>query len=259
MSVRRTDSPAALERRGVAAGAAPDLEHPAAPGHHPGEPSDRGGDGRRQLAGALQVVGGGRVVRPDGRRARGSADVMEVMDDVVQLVARERLDRERVPVAPAPGPLPGQRRDRVVEVADRVRRGHERRSDDRRQLIGVPTLLGRAVLVPVVEERVVLGEHLRDPVVVDLMDVVDVAGVLQRRPPVGTAPLPRRGVRQEGEPHVRVLAEGPRDRRPVVRRRVEATLVAGPVQHPGPVLRVGLERRLLTGHRHIITQVDLLI
>ena len=188
----RTPDPQAggLERGGVAPGPAADLEDPRPARQHRGETTDGRGDGVGQVGRPVAVLRSGVVVGPN-RRGRGAvAHVVQMVDDVVEVVAAEGLDGELTPVRPDPPPVPRQRRHRRVEVGHGIGGSHQGRPDDRRQLAAVVTLDGGLVLVPVREVRGVLGQHRRHPLVEDLVDVVHVARVLQGRPVVG-APCAR--------------------------------------------------------------------
>ena len=115
--------------------------------------------------------------------------------------------------------------------------------DPRRVLLPVPLGERGLVLVPVGELRVVGVPHLRQAGAEHDADVADVAAVLERGPDlgrradVGPRCLDGRAQRRDRRAHpCRHVGAGER-------RRVESAVRAGPVEHPGPVLRVGLGTR----------------
>src|SRR4051812_42120104 len=130
------------------------------------------------------TVGGGGG--PSGVRLATSY-VVQVVHRVVQQVARQGVDREdRAITAPAgAGPVGDLREAGGQPLGGRW----DLLRDGCRVLLGVLVLYGGLVLVPVGEQRVVLGEHPHQPLVEQDEDVADVARVLQRRPDVGVRPI----------------------------------------------------------------------
>ena len=177
------------------------------------------------------------------RSPRGSCDVIKVVDRVVNEVAGERLHREAGAVAARAGALPlvtGYRRE---PVRDGPGRRAELVRDHERVLFPVAFRDGRLVLIPVREQRVVLGEHQLEPEVVEPQHVPDVAAILQRRPPVRRRPDAHAGLtREDITPGGRVRQDHRRDLLARERAGIEAAVRARPPQHPGPVLRVGDDR-----------------
>ena len=187
------------------------------------------------------------------------ADVVAVVQHVVEVVAGDRVDGELTAVVaqPAAGPgLVGGVPDRVVPRRDRLGRRHQLGADDRGVLEVVALLDGGDVLVPVGEGRLVLREHQVQPRAEDAVHVADVAGVLQRRPGVLVGPLGAPRLAQHGGPARRVVAQQPAEVLPGQVGGDEATLGAGSAEDPGPVLGVGLDAGLGAGldHWHIIIE-----
>src|SRR5918997_4819629 len=110
--------------------------------------------------------------------------VDEVVHRVVDEVAGERLDREPGAVAAVAGALPLLAGHAVEPVGERTGGLGDRGGDGRRLLLVVAVGDRSVVLVPVGEVGVVLGEHERQPLVVDAQNVAHVAGVLEGRPAV---------------------------------------------------------------------------
>src|SRR3954469_16827848 len=81
---------------------------------------------------------------------RAGPHVGQVVLHVVQVVARQRRDREDGAVAAPAGPLPAGTVDGVVGGRRLVRGQHQRLPDRGRLLLAVPAGDGRGVLVPVV-------------------------------------------------------------------------------------------------------------
>lgn len=101
------------------------------------------------------------------------------MNDVVQEVAREGVDRERRTVAASAGSLPLLTVDRIEVCGDGCGCVVEFLRHGRRVLLVVPRLDGSRVLVPVGVERIVLLQHQAEPVVVEPEDVADVTAVFE--------------------------------------------------------------------------------
>ena len=239
--------PDLLQREGVAAGTAADLQHPGLGADEVDEVVDVVGHLVGHRAGAGGVLLGVRVVGVDRDPLGQRRHVVQVVLDVVEVVAAERGDVEHAAVAADALAAPVVVRDGRVDVAHGVRRGHQRGPDDRGHLLVVAPLDGGRVLVPVRELRLVLGHHRREPLVEDLVHVVDVAGVLQGRPDAGCRTDGDLRVTHEREPHDGVGADpvgqvGDADGRGVV-----PALGARPLEDPGPVLGVGRDR---PGARH---------
>ena len=79
-------------------------------------------------------------------------------------------------------------------------------------------------------------------------DVADVAGVLEWRPAVGTRPLAHAVAGEHRRPGDGVGVEEAGDVVVAERGRVEPALRARPLEHPGPVLGVGLDG-VVVAHR----------
>ena len=124
----------------------------------------------------------------------------------------------------------------------------------RRRVLLVVTLGDRGlVLVPVRELGIVVFEHQRQAVLEEAVDVSDVTGVLEDRPDVFGRPDRRVEGGQEWRPGRRVRPDGDTEFRPIDLGRVEATLGARALEHPGPVLggraRSASRRRYSAGSR----------
>ena len=105
---------------------------------------------------------------------------MEVVDWIMDEVARERVDGERRPVAAATSTLPVLALDGIERVGQRVGGHHQLSRDHCRVLLAVPLGHGRRVLVPVRKQRVVFGEHQRQPLSEQPVDVAHMRAVLER-------------------------------------------------------------------------------
>ena len=123
-----------------------------------------------------------RLADVGGGQGRGAGDVPEVVLDVVEVVASDRLDGERGAVAAAARCAPSRRRTRPRSGRTAASRPPPAPPRPGGVLLPVAVGDGRGVLVPVLEERVVLGEHRRRRGGVEAEHVADVAGVLERRP-----------------------------------------------------------------------------
>ncbi len=123
--------------------------------------------------------------------------VVQVMPRVVDEVAPERLDGEHCAVAAPPWPAPLVVADGGEPAGQLVRGRTELPRDLRRVLLAVPVGDRGLVLVPVRVERVVLGQHQPEAVVIQPEHVPDVAAVFECRPLAGLRPLGgvRRGER----------------------------------------------------------------
>ncbi len=138
----------------------------------------------------------------------------------VQVVGTERVEAG------------GEHRRRFVDLA-----GHPRGI-----LFVVAVVHGRDVLVPVGERRVVVGEHQLQPLVVETEHITHVAGVLECGPAIIRRPHGDVVSSEHVTPGDGVAANEAGDVGDRHRRRVESTLVAGALEHPGPVLRIGRDR-----------------
>jgi len=168
--------------------------------------------------------------------------VPQVMHRVVNEVAAERLDGEHRSVTAPPWPAPLVAADGGEPAGQRVRGGAELPRDLRRVLLAVPFGDRGLVLVPVRVERVVLGQHQPEAVVVEPEHVPNVAAVLERRPLAGQRPA--RGVRR-GErflPGGGVRPDHRGDFCPGDGTRIEAAFGTRAAQHPRPVLGVRDDR-----------------
>src|SRR4051812_5191309 len=166
------------------------------------------------------------------------ADVVQMMNGVVDHVASERLDRVADAVASGAGSVPlvaGDPREPVGKPAG----GDLENACNSRGILGlVPLPLGRGVLVPVRILRIVDGEHEHEPLVIDPEHVAHVTRILEGGPDVlGGAAVDVRSS-QHGLPCDGVLPNQLTDLLPRERARVEPALVAAALDHPRPVLRI---------------------
>jgi probable F420-dependent oxidoreductase len=170
--------------------------------------------------------------------------VVQVMDRVVNEITAERLDGEHRAVTAPPGPAPLVAADGREPAGQGVRGGAKLPRDLRRVLLAVPVGDRGLVLVPVRVDRVVLGQHQPEAVVVQPEHVPDVAAVLERRPLAGQRP-PRGGRRgQRFLPGGGVRPHHRGDVCPGDRAGVEAALGTRAAQHPRPVLGVRNDRHI---------------
>src|SRR5438105_1793393 len=168
--------------------------------------------------------------------------VVGVVDNVVQVVDRDRRDGEFAAVAAQTAPRPRVGWHVGVGVGHDTC-GIEQFGGDRGGVLGRVVIGNRGVvLVPVRKLRVVLGKHQLDPVVEDPVHVADVAAVFQRGPHVRLTALGGLRISKTSQPVAGVAADPIGDLDVVHGCCIEATFGAGPGQHPGPVLGVGLNR-----------------
>ena len=132
-----------------------------------------GGDGAESVGGrALHGQGGHRVLL--------TGDVPEVMDDIVQQVLAETRDGELGSVRAPSRPSVLSRRNGSEPSDKRLYSCLEFVRHHFRILLSIAFPNRRLVLVPVLENRVVLGEHLPQAAAEDPEAVSDMGAVLQR-------------------------------------------------------------------------------
>ena len=125
------------------------------------------------------VIAGVIVSRRRVLAASSAADVVQVMDDVVQAVDTERGHGEDRAVGSPPGPVPLVIRNAVIDGSEKVGGGGEFLGDLSRIGLPVPALQRGGVLVPVVEQRIVGGQHRKHPTTEQQHHVPDMRAVLQ--------------------------------------------------------------------------------
>src|SRR5829696_2305250 len=177
--------------------------------------------------------------------ARGSSsamvDVVRVMDDVMQVIDRDRLDGEFAAVAAQAAPCPPVGGHISVGVGHNAC-GVEQFGSDRGRVLGCVVVGDRGfVLVPVGELRFILVQHQPHPVVEDSVHVADMAAVFQRGPHGGSTALLGSGLAKSAYPVACVSADPVSDLRVMHRRGVEAALGTRAAQDPGPILGVGFD------------------
>src|SRR3954469_25371476 len=101
-------------------------------------------------------------------------DIVRVMNDVMQVIDRNRCDRELAAVAAQPAPRPRVALHVLIGGGHRARRFDKFGRDGHRVLGAVVILDGRRVLVPIGEARLVLVEHEPDAGVEDAVHIADV-------------------------------------------------------------------------------------
>ena len=178
------------------------------------------------------------------------ADVIEVMDRVVEEVAHEACRAETGAVAAPSGsrPLPGT--DRRDALGDRAGRGREFGRDPAGVLGAVAVGGCGGVLVPIGELGVLGIQDEGKTPIHHLADVADMARVFKCGPAILHRALAQRrigGRCQYGNPGPRHLADQRTDSLWRDRARVEAALMTGPLEHPCPVLGVGHDFHRATG------------
>ena len=157
-----------------------------------------------------------------------ASDVVEVMNQVVDEIPRERLDCEHGSVAAAAGPRPLITRNALEPRSDHVRSLAQAGHHDGRILFRVTVRNSGRVLVPVGVLRPVKLEHQPEPLVIQPEHVADMAAVLQRRPDPWRRAAPQ--IARPGEqalPRRRVDPDHPSDGLARKALRVQAALWTG--------------------------------
>src|SRR5215469_4696751 len=105
-----------------------------------------------------------------------------MMDRVMDEVPSERLDGKVRAVTAAPGALP-LAGSNVVEVrCDDVCSSGQLPGHDDRVLLAIAVLNSRGILIPVGEQRPVLGEHPGEPLLIQPQYITDMTAILKARP-----------------------------------------------------------------------------
>ena len=104
---------------------------------------------------------------------------MNVVDRIVKQVPRERIDGERGSVAPTAGSRPCACGHRVEAIREDCARRLKVPPDLGRILLVVSVRCRRLVLVPILEQGIVLFDHEHEAPVEEPEHVADVTGVLE--------------------------------------------------------------------------------
>src|SRR5690606_38366029 len=133
----------------------PGLVHPG----QCGQTAGRGAVDARESAARSAAAGHGRQGLVDG----SAAHVPKVMYDVVQVLPRERVEREGCAIRTLRGAVPRVHRNSLEPGSGYLRRLREFGGDGRGILIVVPVSNGGFVLISVDESRVVLDQEPSEP------------------------------------------------------------------------------------------------
>src|SRR5215213_6262685 len=163
------------------------------------------------------------------------------MDDVVQEVLTKTRDGEL-------GSVRAPSLSSELSGINRCQSGHEGLrcrlqllGHHLRILLAVALANGRLVLVPVLEDRVLLGQHLPHAAVEDPEAVSNMSAVLERRPDVRRRSAGHRWAGSENLDPFLSRHKGPlRYLTGIDRPSLQSAVGAAPRQRPGPVLDVRL-------------------